>query len=152
VERDYDDLFRDAGRPLWRALYAYSGGRRDVADEALAEAFARAMEQDGRIREPVPWLYRTAFRLAAAELRRSDKTSPLVEAPEPDLFPDAVELLHALRRLSPRQRAAVYLHYQGGMQVSEVARVMGTSASTVKVQLHRGRKRLRELLGTQEEG
>jgi len=81
VERDYDDLFRDAGRPLWRALYAYSGGRRDVADEALAEAFARAMEQDGRIREPVPWLYRTAFRLAAAELRRSDKTSPLVEAP-----------------------------------------------------------------------
>jgi DNA-directed RNA polymerase specialized sigma24 family protein len=36
----------------------------------VAEAFARALERISQIRKPVPWLYRTAFRLAAEDLRR----------------------------------------------------------------------------------
>jgi RNA polymerase sigma-70 factor (ECF subfamily) len=151
VDRDYDELFRDAGGPLWRALYAYSGGRKDIADDALAEAFARAMERDGQIRAPVPWLYRTAFRIAAHDLRRARSIGELEDLPGPETPPDAVEVVQALKRLSPGQRGAVYLHYQVGMPVREVSRILGTSAAVVKVHLHRGRKRLRELLGDQEE-
>jgi len=54
------------------------------------------------------------------------------------------------RQLSPSQRAAVYLYYRADLPVREVASVMGTSVAAVKVHLHRGRKRLRELLGTEE--
>ncbi len=60
---DFERLFRDIGPVLWRAIYAYSGGRRVVADDAVAEAFSRALERRDTIRNPVPWLYRTAFRL-----------------------------------------------------------------------------------------
>ena len=28
-------VYRDAGIQLWRGVYVYSGGRRDIADEAL---------------------------------------------------------------------------------------------------------------------
>ena len=39
---DFDALFREAGSGVFRTLYAYTGGRRDIAEEAMAEAFARS--------------------------------------------------------------------------------------------------------------
>ena len=147
---DYEQVFRDAAPGLWRAIYAFAAGRRAVADDAVAEAFARALERAGQIRDPVPWLYRTAFRLAAEDLRRERRE------PEPEREHTAAPaaglgaLVPALRQLSPAQRAAVVLHYEADLPVREVARQMGTSAAAVKVHLFRGRRRLRDLLGDEE--
>lgn len=127
------------GPQLWRAILVYAGGRREVADDAVGEAFARAIESDGVIRRPFRWLYRTAFRIAAAELRREEAPLSPVEARFDD--PATDDLMRALRRLSPSQRAAVFLHYQADLPVQEVARLMGTSSAAVKVHLHRGRTR-----------
>lgn len=149
AERDYADLYQAVGPALWRAIYAYSGGQRDVADDAVAEAFARAIQHDSTIRRPQSWLYRTAFRIAAAEVRRRKSQAEIgeyaYEQPQ-----DVAEILRALGKLSPSQRAAVYLHYQADLPMREVARLMGTSVAAVKVHLHRGRRRLRGLLGTEE--
>lgn len=147
-ERDYALLYRQVAPRLWRAILAYSGGRRDVADDAVGEAFVRAIESDGQIRRPFPWLYRTAFRIAAADMRQASETIATEQAYLDD--PATGDLMRALRRLSPSQRAAVFLHYQADLPVREVARLMGTSAAAVKVHLHRGRNRLREHLGSEE--
>ena len=48
-----------------------------------------------------------------------------------------------LRRLSPEQRSAVFLHYFADMPVGEVARLSGVPVATVKVRLHRARRALR---------
>ena len=148
TERDYVALYRTTGVALWRAVYAYSGGRRDIADDAVAEAFARAIQHAGAIRRPESWLYRTAFRIAAAELRRTRSLVELRDQAQGEPA-DITYLLEALRELSPNQRAAVYLFYEADLPVREVARLMGTSVAAVKVHLHRGRGRLRELLGTE---
>jgi RNA polymerase sigma-70 factor (ECF subfamily) len=147
---DFDAIWRDNGPTLWRAVRAYSGGRRDVADDAVAEAFARAIERDGQIRDPVPYLYKIAFRIAAAELRRNRDEPVRGDGPAED-DPPLVDLGPALRRLSPSQRAAVYLHYVADLPVREVAALMGTSAVAVRVHLTRGRRRLAELLGEGED-
>jgi RNA polymerase sigma-70 factor (ECF subfamily) len=141
-------VYRDAGPALWRTIYAYAGGRAAVADDAVAEAFARAIERADQIREPVAWLYRTAFRLAAEDLRRGELDREL----EPQVVAAAGlgNLIPALRQLSPAQRAAVVLHYEADLAVRDVARQMGTSVAAVKVHLFRGRRRLRELLGGEE--
>ncbi len=73
--------------------------------------------------------------------------APDVAAPEP---PDLLDLLGALDALPFKQRAAVILHDEEGFPAAEVGRLLGISAATVRVHLHRGRKRLRELLGSQE--
>lgn len=147
---DYDRVFREGAPVLWRALYAYSAGRADVADDALAEAFARAIERDGQVRDPLPWIYRTAFRLAAAELKRT-RTS---EAPPDQISaptqPELMDVTSALRQLSPNQRAAVFLHYRADLPVHEISKLMGISAATVRVHLFQGRKRLRTILGDEE--
>lgn len=144
----YEQVFRDAGPALWRTIYAYAGGRGAVADDAVAEAFARAMERAGQIRDPVAWLYRTAFRIAAEELRRRDgELDDELEAAE---AAGLGALVPALRQLSPGQRAAIVLHYEADLPIQDVARQMGTTAAVVKVHLFRGRRRLRELLGQEE--
>jgi len=146
---DYDAIWRRSGATLWRAVYAYSGGRRDVADEAVAEAFARVMARGSEVRDPVAYLYRVAFRVASAELVRTakevaDVPEMVMADPSQNGLPD---LLHALKELTPAQRAAVYLHYRADMPVRQVADLMGTSTAAVKVHLMRGRRRLAALLG-----
>jgi RNA polymerase sigma-70 factor (ECF subfamily) len=145
---DFDRLYHDIAPTLWRAIYAYTGGRRAIADDAVAEAFARAMENRIPIRSPRAWLYRTAFRIAAAELRkereRREETDDVIVEPE------LREVLEALKKLSPSQRAAVFLHYEADLPVREVARVMGSTEPAIRVHLHRGRARLRKILGGQE--
>jgi RNA polymerase sigma-70 factor (ECF subfamily) len=145
-EHDFDAIWRGSSRVVWRAVYAYAGGRRDIADEAVAEAFARAIERDGEVRDPRAYVFRVAFRLAAAEMKRGSAQVELGEEGREDSH-DLGDLLRALRLLSPSQRAAVYLHYEADLPVREVARLMGTSGAAVKVHLMRGRRRLAALLG-----
>lgn len=130
-------------------MYAFTAGRRVIAEEATAEAFAQAIAHSDSIREPVGWIYRTAFRLASAELRRERRPAPEIERVEP-VEAGLGPLVDALRALSPNQRAAVVLRYEADLPVGEIARRMGMSTATVRVHLHRGRNRLRELLGAEE--
>ena len=151
---DYDAIWRGSGAAIWRAIYAYAGGRRDVADDAVAEAFARMMARGAAVREPEPYLYRVAFRVASAELARGGKEAEMHEIastggdPSQNGLPD---LLAALRELTPAQRAAVYLHYRADLPVREVAHITGMSTAAVRVHLMRGRRRLAELLGGEDD-
>jgi RNA polymerase sigma-70 factor (ECF subfamily) len=147
---DYAALFGAESGRLYRSLYAYTGGRRAIAEDATIEAFARAISEGERVRDPVPWLYRTAFRLAAAELKEDRRRGQRRDEPaDPPSVPRS-EVLDALRVLTARQRSAVVLHYLGDLSVEDVARRMGVSASSVKVHLFRARRHLRELLGDEE--
>jgi RNA polymerase sigma factor (sigma-70 family) len=175
VEPDeFDEIWRSDGPMLWRAVYAYAGGRRDVADDAVAEAFARAMARADHVRDPLAYLFRVAFRVAGAELaRRSKEVQAVPEVSLPDPTQNGLpDLLGALRRVTPEKsdavylhsqaffdllrlptpphRAAVYLHYQADLPVRDVAHVMGSTSAAVKVHLMRGRRRLAELLGTED--
>lgn len=149
VGHDFDALFREHAGGVARTMYAFTAGRRGIAEEATAEAFAQAIAHADSIRDPVGWIYRTAFRLAAADLKRERRPAPEMEHPEP-VSAGLGRIVDALRELSPNQRAAVVLRYEADLPVGEIARRMGMSAATVRVHLHRGRNRLRELLGDEE--
>jgi RNA polymerase sigma-70 factor, ECF subfamily len=144
-----EELFRRESPRLWRALMAFTAGRADIAEEAVSETFARAASNSDRIEQPVAWLYRVAFRIAAAELRRerdrvaSHPPQAPVAATEQDGF---AELFSALAKLPANQRAAVFLHYRCDLPVREVADRLGVSTATARVHLWRGRQRLRRLV------
>src|SRR6266545_5954363 len=81
VERDIKRLYRDSAPQLWRAIYGFAGGRRHLAEDAVAEAFARAIERAREIRDPLAWIYRTAFRIASRELQRERRGPPALPDP-----------------------------------------------------------------------
>jgi RNA polymerase sigma factor (sigma-70 family) len=142
---DLERVYREQGRRLWWAVLAFSGDR-EIASDAVAEAFAQALRAAEGIREPAGWVWRVAFRVAAAELKARGHRSDAPPEGSYEMDHRARELLAALARLSPRQRSAIALHYYGGYSAREIAAITGSAAATVAVHLHRGRKRLREIL------
>jgi RNA polymerase sigma-70 factor (ECF subfamily) len=146
-------VFRESSTQVWRGVVAITAGRTDIADDVTAEAFARAYAHAERLRDPLAWTFRTAFRLAISELRseRRRLTSAMTMAgnvASADMSPRFRELL---AQLSPKQRAAVFLHYHADLPVKEVARLMGTTQPTARVHLHRARAHLRVLLETERQ-
>jgi RNA polymerase sigma-70 factor (ECF subfamily) len=148
-EDEIERAYRDYGTQLWRGIYAYSGGRADIADDAVAEAFARALLDTRQIRSPLPWLYRVAFQQAAQQLRDDQQQEAVSVAPETasdDPSPNAS--LGALALLIPQQRAVVFLFYYADFSIADIARATGSSRVAVRVQLHRAREALRRRYGT----
>jgi DNA-directed RNA polymerase specialized sigma24 family protein len=144
-----DAVFTDVAPSLYRSLYAYTGRRKTIAEEATAEAFARAVAYQGGIRNPRAWLYRTAFRIATQELREERLRVEGV----PDVAvdpPDLLGLADALMKLAPKQRAVIALRYIADLSTGETAAALGISPATVRVHLFRGRSRLDELLREEE--
>jgi RNA polymerase sigma-70 factor, ECF subfamily len=145
VERCY----REQAERLWRSLLLFSANA-DVASEAVAEAFAQALRRGDAIRDVDAWVWRAAFRIAGGDLarRRTETTDELtaandraVEMPE-----QTVDLVRAMRTLSPKQRGSVVLHHYAGYSNRETAHILGTTAAAVGVHLERARRRLRSLL------
>jgi RNA polymerase sigma-70 factor (ECF subfamily) len=141
-----DGIFRDESTKMWRALFA-STGDREVAADAVAEAFAQAMRRGDAIRDVRRWVWKAAYRIAAGLLaersRRHIETAS--DRPMWDTEP-AWDLRAALLRLSARQRDAVVLHHYAGYSTREVASMISSTPAAVRVHLVRGRRRLRELL------
>ena len=143
-ERDVERIYREDGPRIWRAVVLYSGDR-EVASDAVAEAFAQVLRQGAAVRSPARWVWRAAFSVATDELRarrrRAEPTEGRYEMPEP-----LVDLTKALGALSHHQRAAVVLHDYAGYSRREVAAILGSSPSAVGVHLFRARQRLRAAL------
>ncbi len=140
-----EEHYRAQSHRMWRALLAFTGDP-DIASDAVAEAFTRAIKEGDRIRDLAAWTWRVSFRIASAELRRRDRPYPSTHS-DPLMLPDPVpEVVEALRRLSPNQRLAVVLHDYADRPTAEIAAILGSSRATVHVHLSKGRRRLRALL------
>jgi len=139
-------LYQDEGSRLWRAVFAY-GGDAEIANDAVAEAFAQCIRRGDAVRDPRAWVWRSAFRIAAGELKERRRDQTLGTEDRPGEIPDAVgDLMNLIAGLPRQQRAALVLRHYAGYDTREVARIIGTSQATVRVHLSRGRRRLRELM------
>ena len=141
------ELWSVYGGQLWRAMLVAAAGRRDLADDVTAEAFARLLANYESVREPQAWLYRTGYRLLVDEYRRQrrlgDGEREAAAEVATELDP---ELIAALSRLDPKVRLCVFLHYFADLSVGEIAHLTGSTRTAVKVRLHRARTQLRVAL------
>jgi len=150
-------VYDEVSAPLWRAVVAWSAST-DVADEAVAEGFAQLLRRGAEVRDPAAWVWRATFRLAAGDLQRrrlrqGEGMTALegMVGPVDRLPDDAVDLVRALARLSDQQRRCVVLVDVAVHTAPSAAAVLGTTAATVRVQLMRARRHLRDLLTDSEE-
>jgi DNA-directed RNA polymerase specialized sigma24 family protein len=145
VERRLERVYREHGTRLWRSLFL-SCGSREVADDAVAEAFAQALRRGRALRDPAAWVWRAAFRIAAGELKERGRMTTFATEPVNGMPEPFVDLWRALALLPLNQRASVVLADYAGWSHREIAKALGSSASAVGVHVHRARKRLRDLL------
>jgi RNA polymerase sigma-70 factor (ECF subfamily) len=128
-----------------------SGMRPAEAEEAVAEAFARAWASWHKVRKaqsPAAWVVRTAVNANISwwrKRRRETTGEPPAEQESLELDGSA-DLVAAVRRLPPRQREVVVLRYLLDLDTATTARSLGIAPGTVAAHLHHAIAALREQL------
>jgi RNA polymerase sigma-70 factor (ECF subfamily) len=120
------------------------------AEDVMQDVFIRAMRQVDSLREPAAvggWLA-TIARHAATDYRRKLRpVSELTEVTASTRPPaDAFEALEILQTLPPTYRETLILRLVEGMTGPEIAEKTGLTPESVRVNLCRGMKLLREKL------
>ena len=157
IPGDFDRLYRASFARIVRTLAGIVGSL-DAAEDCAQEAFTRAYRAWPSWEGKVPaeaWLHRIAVN-AAISYRRREKVralpSLLWRLGVPPVGPDPAEemnnrILSELRRLPPKQAAAVVLRYYHGYTNREVAASLGVSERTVGQRISDALATLRGRLG-----
>lgn len=155
VRRTYVDTYTLAMR-----LTANEEDARDVVQESYLRAWKgiKGFRGDAQFST---WMYRITANAAATlvQKRRRRRTESLenVEEPidssiegQPDVAAESSvgleELARAVAELPPKLRSIVVLKDVYGLSHEAIAEDLGISVAAAKVRLHRGRKRLRDVL------
>ncbi len=169
-----DDAFENVVLAYQHQLYAFAlrltGSARDaeeIAQDALVRAYNALCRYDGaRIRELRlrPWLYQITMNVYRNRYRAAKVLETPLEAesgerihePAADERTDPAALLlqaelnhclaRALSSLPPRYRPAVVLRHVMGLDYGELVEALGQPLGTVKSNVHRGIKLMREAL------
>jgi len=124
------------------------------AEDAAQDAFLRAYRSIGTLRAGCqfgPWISRIAVNVAINAVKgRSRRLKLARSAGRPALqardgFSEGLE--NALRELEPRERLALELFYRDSATYVEIAELLETNIGQVKNFMHRGRRKLRKILG-----
>ncbi len=146
---EFDAFYASTSRRLVGQMFMITGSRAE-AEDAVAEAYARAWQQWARVSTfaaPEAWVRTTAYRISVSAWRKTTNRL-LAHRREgkadrvPGLTPDHVALVDALGRIPAEQRRAIVLHYYVGMSVDEISRETDCPVNTVKTRLARARSAL----------
>lgn len=135
-------------------------GDPEASEELLSELFVRLVEKIGTYRGGSfeRWLFETASNIFKDYLRRKQRQKKLLVARKERLEaelagaarPDG-ELVDKLQvelgRLDEDTREVIALRYYSGLRFREIAEMRGEPIGTTLAKVHRGLKKLRELMG-----
>jgi len=150
--------FLTGSYPRVVAAVALVEGSRATAEDAVAEALARAWERSergDRIDSLPAWVTRVALNLSKSRLRRVRAETRARERAEArwsigEPAEARLDVEVALAKLPRRQRQATVLRYYLGYDVAEIARTLGVTEGTIKTTLHRARHAMASALGEEE--
>ncbi len=152
----YEQVYRRlAGRVYALCLRMTADGQR--AEELTQDAFVRAWERLGSFRGDSrfsTWLHRLTVNLVLqdrrTQARRAGREAPLPEGylgAVREAFPGTrIDLERGIAALPDGARQVLVLRDVQGYKYREVAEMVGVTVGTVKAQIHRARKLLRETL------
>jgi RNA polymerase sigma-70 factor (ECF subfamily) len=124
----------------------------DEVDDLVQDVFLMAFKRIHTLREAGAfggWLAMIARNRAVDFYRRKRETEELPEnlARRSSVAPEAAEALRSIRTLPDAYRETLVLRLVEGMTGPEIAERTGLTPASVRVNLHRGMKMLREKLG-----
>jgi RNA polymerase sigma-70 factor (ECF subfamily) len=148
-QEEFAEFYRASRDSCLKAVTAVVGDRQ-LAEEQVAEAFARAWTSWGKVRThaaPRGWVVRTALNTGVSWWRRRRLEVPLADhdAATPADASGGVDpaLVAALRRLPSRQREVLALRILLDLDTETTARVLGIAPGTVMAHLSRALTALR---------
>ena len=125
------------------------------ADDVFQEVFLAYWKKQPKVRDEEhrkAWLIRTTLNLCKKTCNSSiwKRSVSLAEAPEEQFtFSSRREndVFLAVQSMTPKLRTVIYLYYFEEMSVKEIAKLLRMREGTVRMQLTRGRDKLRDMIG-----
>ncbi|HMC42268.1 MAG TPA: sigma-70 family RNA polymerase sigma factor [Acidimicrobiales bacterium] len=149
-DNDFEAVFREL-LPTAIAAAQRILGERAAAEDAAAEAFARAYaawRRVGALPFRDAWILRVTVNQAIDAARRRPRWLQARSTPDPsEPATTRLAVAQALRALPRRQRDVVVLRHLGGFSEAEVAEALGLSENSVKTHTARAMSKLRDRLG-----
>jgi RNA polymerase sigma-70 factor, ECF subfamily len=145
----FGELYRRFHRAVHGVVLARVafGEAADLVQDVFAIALARVAELDDPSAFP-SWILSIARHRAIDHARLTRPTDELVDVPAPALpGAEVAQAVAALRALPEAYRETMILRLVEGLTGPEIAEQTGLSTGSVRVNLHRGMKLLRDRLG-----
>lgn len=171
-EAEFWSFYRETCHALFRKAYRMCRGHQADADDAHQRTYLKALEHWPTVsgladEQRIAWMAKTLAREVLQIWRapyRSREGGPHDADADPEtatsdlgLYADAVLARDAYRTtcraiacLEGRPGEVIVLHCLAGYEISEVAKMLGIKAVTVRAHLHTGRERLREIMAREE--
>ncbi|GAA4181130.1 sigma-70 family RNA polymerase sigma factor [Streptosporangium oxazolinicum] len=148
----FTTMYDECRQRVW--AYVVSQAGRQIADEVVSETFAIAWRRFDDIPEPaLPWLLGVARNVLRDNIRAGIRRESLAgelrawtEEDHADQVAERLAVMTALASLNQDERELLILVAWQGLSPRDAARVIGCSAATFRVRLHRARKRLAQAM------
>lgn len=147
-------LFKEERMLYYKAL-SYVGNEADALD-AIQEASYQAFLAISQLRQPQyfsTWLFRILIRECYRLLKERNRMIPYEESEllrklesKQDEEVHAFHLSEVIARLKPDYQTSIILFYYHDLSIKDIAEVMEKPIGTVKTNLRRARKKLKEEL------
>jgi len=134
-------------------------GNRDICDELLSELFVKLVEKIGSYKGGSfdSWLFRIATNIFHDYLRTRQRRKKLIETRKEQLESELTEekksdgeqldrLQIQLKRLDEDTRGLIALRFYSQLSFKEIAAMRSEPIGTTLAKLHRGLKKLREMM------
>ncbi len=131
---------------------------RDDAGELVSELFLKMVEKIGSCRPQTfePWLFRMASNLFTDYLRAKKRHQKMISSMENEVQSETQvmqnddfmtdKLAQQLQRLEPQIAEIIVMRYYSQLSFEELARLRNEPIGTVLSKVHRGLKKLRQLM------
>jgi RNA polymerase sigma-70 factor (ECF subfamily) len=147
----FEEFYEANRRHLFTALCLVSGNRHE-AEEIMQDAFLRVFERWDRVvgvEDPEGYLFRAAMNVFRNRYRRAvlavhRTLSPARSADDLAAVEARDEFVRLLRRLAPRERAAIVLTAILDLPAEEAGRMLGIKAGTVRALTARARTHMKQ--------
>ena len=154
----FSELYSMYSEDMYRfALYMLNS--KEDAEDAVQETVITAFKSIGNLRDDTlfkSWLFKILSNQCKSQLKKNKKTPDLL--PEDDyifLIEDesvqssfnSIELIEALKSLTPPDAQIILLSIIGGFKSEELSKIYNLSPSTIRSKQKRALEKLRKVLG-----
>lgn len=156
IRLNAEEVIREYSDMIFRLAFARTGNRSDAQD-IMQEVFLKYIQDDTMFesREHIKaWLIRVTINTAKNLMTSAwhQRTAQLEEADALAVeIKEKSNVYYAVMELPEKYRDILHLFYYEDYSIEEISQILEMNESTVKSRLRRGRQKLREILGGDED-
>lgn len=151
----FQQLMKTYQEKMYRIAFTYVHNETDAV-EIVQETFYKAYISIKKLKEPKyfsTWLTKILINNALIFIKKQnrfvlfseaqlEKHNPVSIQPE-----EKMDLLNAIRELSPKYKTIINLRFYLDYSQSQIAEILNIPEGTVKIRIHRATKKLEKILG-----